>query len=91
VLLRSLQQASRMLKKIQPRGAAMAFWNTKKDDYQTMDKAIQAQPGISAAELARQLRLERSTVTRRLPSLEEAGFLYYEDNRGGLWPFGRKK
>jgi len=28
---------------------------------------------------------------RRLPSLEEAGYLYSEDERGGLWPFGRIK
>ena len=69
----------------------MAFWNTKKDDYETMDKAIRTKPGISPAELARQMGVERSTVTRRLPSMEEAGFLYYEDKRGGLWPFGRKK
>jgi predicted transcriptional regulator len=69
----------------------MAFWQTKKDDFETMDQLIQKRPGISSAELARQLKVQRSTIIRRLPSLEEAGYLYYEDDKGGLWPFGRRK
>jgi predicted transcriptional regulator len=72
-------------------GAAMAFWKKKQDDFDTMNQLIQENPGISLAELARRLGLERSTISRRLPSLEESGYLYYEDDRGGLWPFGRRK
>jgi len=67
----------------------MAFWSTKRDEYAEMDRIIQENPGISPAELARLLGVARSTVQRRLPSLEEAGFLYSEDERGGLYPFRR--
>jgi DNA-binding IclR family transcriptional regulator len=56
-----------------------------------MDQLIQEKPGISLAELSRQLSVARSTITRRLPSLEEAGYHYYEDDKGGLWPFKRRK
>jgi DNA-binding MarR family transcriptional regulator len=69
----------------------MAFWKRKEPEFEQMDRIIQENPGISPAELARQLDVERSTVTRRLPSLEEAGYLYVEDDRGGLWPFRRGK
>ena len=69
----------------------MAFWNKKQDEYDTMDEVIQNNLGISQAELARELEVERSTISRRLPSMEEAGYLYYEDEDGGLWPFRRKK
>jgi len=67
----------------------MAFWSTKRDEYAEMDRIIRENPGISPAELARLLGMARSTVQRRLPSLEEAGFLYSEDERGGLYPFRR--
>lgn len=67
----------------------MGFWKKKQSDFEKMDQMIQAKPGISQAELARQLNTSCSTVSRRLPSLEEAGYLYYEDDRGGLWPFRR--
>lgn len=69
----------------------MAFWRKKKDEFETMDHVIQTSPGISLAELARQLGVERSTVLRRLPSVEQAGYLYYEDEQGRLWPFRKEK
>ena len=65
----------------------MAFWSKKIEEFEEMDRVIQDHPGISAAELARELEVERSTVLRRLPSLEEAGYLYYEDEEGRLWSF----
>ena len=65
----------------------MAFWSKKIEEFEEMDQVIQEHPGISAAELARELEVERSTILRRLPSLEEAGYLYYEDEEGRLWPF----
>ena len=65
----------------------MAIWRKKEPDFEQMDQLIQQTPGISPAELARQLGLPRSTIIRRLPGLEEAGYLYAEDNQGGLWPF----
>jgi len=69
----------------------MAFWHSKRDERESMDQIIRQNPGIRPAELARQLDVARSTVLRRLPSLEEAGYLYSEDERGGLWPFKRMK
>ena len=69
----------------------MAFWQKKTDAFETMDQTIQENPGISLAELARRLKVSRSTITRRLPSVEDAGYLYFEDEKGGLWPFNRKE
>lgn len=68
----------------------MAFWHKKEVDFEEMQALIKQQPGISAAELARLLDVDRSTITRRLPSLGEAGFLLYEDDNGGLYPFDPK-
>lgn len=65
----------------------MANWKKKEAELGEMNNAITQHPGISAAELARLLDLDRSTIGRRLPSLEEAGYLLYEDNHGGLYPF----
>ena len=65
----------------------MAFWQKKEVDFAEMQALIEQQPGISAAELARRLEVDRSTITRRLPSMDEVGFLLYEDNDGGLYPF----
>lgn len=67
----------------------MGFWSTKQGEYEEMDRIIRENPGIRPAELARRLGVSRSTVQRRLPSLEEAGYLYSEDERGGLYPFKR--
>ena len=55
----------------------MAFWRKKANqEFREM-----------AAQLAAQLGVPTSTVTRRLPSLEEAGILLYEDEQGRLWPY----
>jgi len=67
----------------------MGTWKTKRAEYAEMDRVIRENPGIRPAGLARLLNLARSTVLRRLPRLEEAGYLYYEDERGGLHPFER--
>jgi DNA-binding IclR family transcriptional regulator len=69
----------------------MAPWRKKLPEYDKMDHVIREKPGLTAAELARELGVARSTVLRRLPGLEEAGYLYSQDARGGLWPFRRKR
>ena len=69
----------------------MSAWGKKEPQYEDMAAIVTQTPGISARELARQLGVSASTVTRRLPSLEEAGILLTEDNKGGLWPFGKQK
>ena len=65
----------------------MAFWFKKQSDFEEMFELIQQHPGVRPAELARMLGVSRSTVLRRLPSMDEAGYLLYEDPSGGLWPF----
>lgn len=52
---------------------------------------IEQHPGQKPGFIARLLGLDRSEVTRSLPSLNDKGLLIYEDDRGGLWPFGKKK
>ena len=69
----------------------MAFWRRKEDEYSEMVELIEQQPGISARELAQQLDVSPSTITRRLPSLDDAGVLLAEDDKGGLWPRGKRK
>lgn len=69
----------------------MAFWKKKQDKFEELDDLIQERPGILPAGIAKILGESRSTVTRRLPSAEEAGYLYYEDDEGGLWPFKRRR
>jgi DNA-binding MarR family transcriptional regulator len=69
----------------------VAFWRKNRTQFEEMDRIIRKEPGIRPAELARRLDVARSTVTRRLPSTEEAGYLYAEDEEGGLWPFSPAK
>jgi len=71
--------------------AQVAFWSKKQTELEKMDRLVREDPGIRPAELARRLGVARSTVLRRLPGLEEAGYLYSEDERGGLWPFKHRK
>ncbi len=67
----------------------MAFWSKKRAEFEEVDRVIQQQPGVRPAQIARQVGVARSTIQRRLPSMEEAGYLYSEDDKGGLWPFKR--
>jgi DNA-binding IclR family transcriptional regulator len=69
----------------------MSHWTKKESDLEAMNDTIVQNPGISARELARQLGVSASTITRRLPSLEEVGILLAEDDKGKLWPFGKQK
>ncbi len=69
----------------------MSIWRRRKQaDYERMIRLIQQQPGIRPAELARRLGISRSTVQRRLPTLEALGYLLYEDERGGLFFWRRR-
>ncbi len=69
----------------------MAFWRKKTREFDKINHIIQQKPGITQADLSRALNVQRSTISRRLPGMEEAGYLYSEDKRGGLWPFKRKR
>lgn len=68
----------------------MAFWQRKRSEYEAMAALIEAQPGIRASELAAKLGVEKSTVLRRMPSLEDAGILLAEDEHGRLFMYQRK-
>lgn len=69
----------------------MSFWCKQEDEFEQMEQLLIEQPGLTPSELARLLDVPVSTITRRLPSMEEAGILLSEDKRGGLWPFGRRQ
>ena len=51
---------------------------------ETIYRAVEQEPGIKAGGVARRLGLARSSVTRALPALEEAGLLLSEDGKGRL-------
>ena len=68
----------------------MAPWR-KKTEHARIDRIIREKRGLTAAQLARELGVARSTITRRLPRMEETGYLYAEDERGGLWVFDGQK
>ena len=59
----------------------------KNDRLEGIYRKIEEYPGERAGFLARLLGLNRSEVTRALPSLEDRGLLVSEDEKGGLWPF----
>jgi DNA-binding IclR family transcriptional regulator len=54
-------------------------------------QAVRSNPGKRAGCIARKLGLPRSSVTRALPALEEAGILLAEDGHGRLFYVGRRK
>ena len=54
-------------------------------------RTIEEYPGKRPGTIARILGINRSEVTRTLPTLEKRGLLISEDERGGLWPFRRGK
>ena len=51
-------------------------------------RTIAQHPGERPAQIARRLGEPRSQITRALPALDEHGYLLWEDEKGGLWPFG---
>ena len=52
---------------------------------------IEEHPGKRPGFFARLLGLNRSEVTRILPTLQDKGLLISEDDKGGLWPFRKTK
>ena len=58
---------------------------------QDIYQKVEEHPGERSGFIARLLGLNRSEVTRSLPALEERGLYLSEDEKGGLWPFHRKK
>lgn len=54
-------------------------------------ETVEQHPGRRPAEIAALLGLNRSEVTRSLPAMDDQGYYLSEDERGGLWPFRRRK
>ncbi len=54
-------------------------------------RTIGENPGKRPGAIARILGINRSEVTRALPTLEQRGLLISEDERGRLWLFRRSK
>lgn len=52
---------------------------------------VEGHPRCKPIEIARELDLHPSAVTRSLPALEEAGILLSEDDRGRLSLFGKRR
>lgn len=69
----------------------MGFWQKKHPEFEEVDKLIHQQPGVRQADLARLLGVSRSTIQRRLPSMDEAGYHYWEDEKGRLWPMDENR
>ena len=63
----------------------------KEEDLERLYQAVEQYPGQRASFFARLLNWPRSKVTRALPDLEDRGYLLYEDDRGGLYPFKKHK
>jgi Mn-dependent DtxR family transcriptional regulator len=54
-------------------------------------RKIEEYPGKRPGFIAHLLGLNRSEVTRALPSLQDKGLLISEDDKGGLWPFKKSR
>jgi DNA-binding IclR family transcriptional regulator len=73
------------------------MFGSKKGKQERLDRLVdllQGHPGgLSQSEMARQLRVPRSTVHRDLVALEKRGVLLAEDPRGRIslfrWLFGK--
>lgn len=64
---------------------------TQDNRLESIYNSVTQNPGERPGFLARLLGLHRSEITRSLPALEDRGLYLYEDEKGGLWPFNRKK
>jgi DNA-binding IclR family transcriptional regulator len=69
----------------------MAHWGKKEVTFGEMNQVLEQAPGQTASDLARNLGVPCSTVTRRLPSMSEVGYKLYEDDKGRLYPFDPQK
>ena len=58
---------------------------------QDITRYVEEHPGCKPIDIAQDMGFERSTVTRSLPMLEDKGILLSEDDRGRLWPFGKRR
>ncbi|MEZ4639061.1 MAG: helix-turn-helix domain-containing protein [Caldilineaceae bacterium] len=60
----------------------MAFWRKKEPEFDEVDRVIRENSGARPADIARATGTERSTVSRRLASMEEAYYLHMKCHEG---------
>ncbi len=53
--------------------------------------AVESNPGKRAGFFAQLLGWRREEVSRALTTLNDKGVFFWEDEKGGLWPFDRRK
>ena len=58
-----------------------------KKELQQLDAAIESQPGYRSGFWANLFGWSREKTNRHLTTLNDDGYLYYEDDRGGLHRF----
>ena len=63
----------------------------RQEQLEAIWETVREYPGARPAEIASRLGLPRSQVTRSQPAMDEHGLYLSEDERGGLWPFWRRK
>lgn len=90
-MLQYLQQASRTVIANSLQEAPTMARPTNHIRVEQIYRTIEKHPGKKAGLIARLLGLNRSEVTRSLPSLEDKGLYLLEDDRGGLWPFKKSR
>lgn len=58
-----------------------------KKEIRALDEAIESQPGHKSGFLARLFGWSREKTNRHLTTLNDEGYLYFEDENGGIHPF----
>lgn len=61
----------------------------KRERFDDIYETVETYPGSRPSVVARLLGVVRSMITRALPAMNDEGYLLYEDEEGGLWPFQR--
>ncbi len=59
-------------------------------ELEKLDEAIVSQPGQRSGFWAHVFGWSREKANRHLSTLNDQGYLYYEDDQGGLYPFNPK-
>ncbi|MBL7200990.1 MAG: hypothetical protein ISS56_12660 [Anaerolineae bacterium] len=58
---------------------------------QSIWQIVEQEPGIRPSRVAQKLGVPRSSVTRALPAMDDAGLMLSQSPKGGLWPWKRIK
>lgn len=56
------------------------------EELRMLDEAIRAKPGCRSGTWANLFKWSREKVNRHLTTLNQQGYLYYEDDEGRIYP-----